>query len=40
MSTGAYDTSMSTTDDYVHVVQPQVGGGRRAPSSPVVVMPT
>ena len=36
MSTGAYDMSMSTTDDYVHVGQPQVGGGRRAPSSPVV----
>jgi len=40
MSTGAYDTSMSTTDDYVHVVQPQVGGGRWAPSSPVIVTPT
>ena len=40
MSTGTYDMSMSTTDDYVHVGQPQVGGGRRAPSSLVVVMPT
>ena len=36
MSTGAYDMSISTTDDYVHVGQPQIGGGRRAPSSPVV----
>ena len=40
MSTGAYDMSMSTTNDYVHVVQPQVGGGHRAPSSPVIVTPT